>query len=96
MQVLADLVLLDDLTVSGNKHVDDACAAKLAKLPALRIALLSGTSLTDEGLMTLAKAGPKFERVGVARTNVTSAGIEAFRKARPQCQVDATDGKAKK
>ncbi len=96
LKALEPLVELDDFTASGSKGIDDRGAAVLAKLPKLRIALLSGTTLTDKGLMEFAPAHAVFGRIGVARTNVTPAGIAAFQKERPGCRVDATDAKGKK
>jgi hypothetical protein len=65
---------------------NDATAPLLAELANLQVLNLDGTSVTDEGLLRLGEA-PKLTTLSLRRTAVTATGVEAFQKARPECEV---------
>ncbi|HEX7379088.1 MAG TPA: hypothetical protein VF278_18340, partial [Pirellulales bacterium] len=66
----------------------DRCAAALGETPTLvRDIDLTNSGLTDEGLARLSTQ-PMLEQLHIRGTKVTSAGVEAFKKALPDCNVD--------
>lgn len=78
------------LSLWNIEGLDDGVAIALTELERLEVLDLSRTSLTDEGLMTLANI-PSLRRLYVSRTNVTAPGVAAFRDKHPQCWISWYD-----
>ncbi len=83
---LKDLQALAWLWLDDCKALTDACVPHLVKLQALEMVTLSNTKLTDKGLLALA-ALPKLSSVSCAGTAVTQAGVDAFKKKKPEADV---------
>ncbi len=82
---LADLELLYSEGFAGptlTNHVADV----LEPLSNLTTLNLTGAKLTDPGLLRL-QVLKKLTRLQLARTQVTAAGLKAFRNAVPRCEV---------
>jgi hypothetical protein len=60
--------------------------AQLLRLQGLSRVNLAGTKITDDGLQELAKL-PNLELVCVNRTQVTAAGVDRLKGARPDVTV---------
>lgn len=87
LPALVALSNLEVLVLAGTK-VTDAGLAHLAKLPQLkevRLAALPG--VTDAGLMKLKDCKALTTIVVNQKTGTTPAGIAAFRRERPDCEV---------
>lgn len=69
--VLATLTRLEKVDLA-NLPVDDASAAALLAMPAMRVVRLDGTPITDAALRT---AGPALTELYVSKTKVTDAGL---------------------
>lgn len=74
------------LNLWNVQGIDDTIARHLEELEGLEMLDLSRTALTDEGLMELAN-NASLHRLYVSRTNVTAAGVAAFREANPSCWI---------
>lgn len=81
-----NLTALEKLTLWQAKRVDDSAMPGLAKLPKLQNLDISETAVGDEGLKALA-AAPAIRRIAARRSKITAAGVEAFRRAKPDCEV---------
>ena len=81
---LATYVNLTDLDLSGTA-VTDAGLAKLKPLTQLRRLILANTKITDATLKSLSDF-KVLRRLDVSGAQVTLNGVEAFRKARPECR----------
>jgi Leucine-rich repeat (LRR) protein len=86
VQTLASLRALERLSLWNVKGVDDAAATHLAALATLTTLDLSNTAVSDQTLAKLA-ALAGLRRLYVNETNVTGAGLAAFKKQRPACVV---------
>jgi hypothetical protein len=74
------------LSLWNCKALDDSAAPALASLPKLRHLDLSYTSVGDETLKDLA-ALPDLKMVYLTDTKVTAAGVDAFRRQKPEIFV---------
>lgn len=89
---IASLKELSSLEVLGlgSTRVTDAGLAQLGKLPSLHGVGLSNLAITDEGLRHL-KSIKRLKQIqiwGLKETQVTQAGIEELKRARPELQAD--------
>jgi hypothetical protein len=76
---------LEELSLWKADKVDDGAAPALARCVRLRMLDLSETRVTDA---TLAKLGPlPLRRLYLAGASVTAAGVEAYRREHPECEV---------
>ena len=71
---VADVASVTSLNLSGSKAVTDADLHHLARLPNLRHLDLSGTAITDRGLVVLRDLS-KLETISLAMTHVTDEGV---------------------
>lgn len=88
LKTLASLRNLQRLSLWNVKGIDDSAAPVLAGLGNLTSLDLSNTSIGDETLARLAKS-TRLKHLYVSETNVTAAGVAAFRKQRPSSVVSA-------
>jgi Leucine-rich repeat (LRR) protein len=88
IEQLAALPNLERLNLWQAKRIDDAAAAQLAALPRLAILDLAGTAISDLGLERLSEL-KSLRKLFVGGTRVTAAGVEAFKRAHPACEVSA-------
>ncbi|MEO7319491.1 MAG: hypothetical protein ABIZ56_10925, partial [Chthoniobacteraceae bacterium] len=82
---LAKLKSLSILSVAGTSFGDVAAAALVGHND-IRQLDLKETALTDAGLAKLARL-TRLQSLNLHGTNVTAAGVEAFKKAVPKCVV---------
>jgi Leucine-rich repeat (LRR) protein len=83
---LIQLQNLERLSLWRVKRIDDGAAAQIAGLKHVNTLDLSETAITDHALEQM--AGMKqLRRLYLSGSKVTSAGLEAFRRAVPQCEV---------
>jgi Leucine-rich repeat (LRR) protein len=88
LKTLTSLRNLQRLSLWNVKGIDDSAAPVLAGLGNLTSLDLSNTSVGDETLARLTKM-THLKRLYVSETNVTPAGLAAFRKQRPASVVSA-------
>lgn len=81
---------LRELSLWNVQGIDDTIAGPLTKLERLEMLDLSRTPVTDRGLRELASSS-SLRRLYVSRTNVTAAGLNAFREANRQCWISWSD-----
>ena len=86
LSALKTLPELERLSLWNCKALDDSSAPALAALPKLRNVDLSYTSVGDETLKGLA-AVADLKLVYLTDTKVTAAGVDAFRKQKPESFV---------
>src|SRR2546430_16028974 len=86
IESLAPLPLLERLSLWQAKKVDDSAAAAIAALKNLKTLDVSETSIGDAGLEKL-RALAGLRGLYLTGSHVTAAGVEAFRKERPECRV---------
>jgi Leucine-rich repeat (LRR) protein len=83
---LSGFSMLEKLSLWKAKRVDDKVAATIAALKGLVTLDISETQVTDVGLKQIGTV-PKLRHLYARGTSITSAGVEAFRRANPNCQV---------
>jgi internalin A len=88
LKTLTSLRNLQRLSLWNVKGIDDSAAPILAALGNLTSLDLSNTSVGDETLARLTKMA-HLKRLYMSETNVTPAGLSAFRKQRPASMVSA-------
>jgi len=86
LSALKKLPELQRLSLWNCKVLDDSAAPTLAALPRLRNVDLSYTSVGDETLKGLASL-PDLKVVYLTETKVTAAGLDAFRRQKPESFV---------
>ena len=69
----------------SDTQITDAAVDVIVAVPSLRVVNLSGTAISDEGLMRLGNS--KMSLIDVARTRVTQHGIAEFERRRPDAKV---------
>ncbi len=70
----------------GPTHITDEGAGHLATLTKLESLMIQNTEVTDVGLRRL-EGLANLKRLDITGTQVTSAGIEHFREAIPECEI---------
>ena len=90
------LVLLALLALQGQQEpdklklpsstTDEQLAEKLKGLTNLETLVLTGTKITDAGLVHL-KGLTKLERLSLYDTKTTPAGIKSLQEALPDCKI---------
>lgn len=91
-EVLAKLVGLRRLALSFCA-VDDACAAQLARLPALEALDLAGSrELTDDGLAKLGTLSTLRKLDLNVCHGITADGVASLRERLPECELTLPDG----
>jgi internalin A len=83
---LTKLPKLRRLNVSQSDRIDDKASQFVLRLPKLEALDLSETRITDE-LLDQISTLKQLKVLVVAGTKVTPAGLERFRKARPDCKL---------
>ena len=83
------LARLENLEVLAlrDTQITSRGLADIAKLPRLKHLYLLRTAVDDEGLQHLVKI-ESLNTLDVQLTRVTAAGVERFRRARPECRVE--------
>ena len=90
---LGELRDLSKLSLSGAEAIDDAAAAGLAELAGLAVLDLSETKITDKALQGILPLS-NLRHLYVDGTEVSRAGVDAFRQRRPACEVYWSAGAA--
>lgn len=75
------------LGLQDNIAFDDVCLAYLAASPQLEELYLSGTSITDHGLIYL-RSLKNLRQLDLKDTNVTPAAVASLRRVLPDCNID--------
>jgi hypothetical protein len=85
---MATMASLNHVTVQNvSPQITDDGLAHLAKIPGLQHVNISGaTSITDAGLQHF-RGKQQLRRLWLSRSQVTDAGVAAFRQVMPNCQV---------
>lgn len=86
LEPLTKLPKLRRVSLWRSVRVDDKAAEYLTRMKTLEVLDLSDTSVTDKLLDQLVGMKP-LKTLVVAGAKVTPAGVERFRKARPDCRV---------
>ena len=72
----------------ARTSITDAALRRLNRRPLEELRLDSNTGITDAGLAELAGI-PSIRRLYLRGSdNLTAAGVDAFRRAHPECSVD--------
>jgi hypothetical protein len=88
LSTISRLQKLTRLDVGYNKDITDKGAAQLSKLVNLEWLNIYHSSVTDQTLTVLADL-PKLKYVQIHGSQVTEAGVRAFRRSRPDCSIRA-------
>jgi len=83
---LKGLVELETLDLQGCRSLTPDCVEPILSMVKLADLNLAETAIDDAGLLKLAPL-EHLKRVKVSRSNVTSDGIAAFKKLKPDCAV---------
>jgi serine/threonine protein kinase/formylglycine-generating enzyme required for sulfatase activity len=88
LKSLASLTNLERLDLGfSNGRISDSGVAALANLQKLQFLNIYDSSLTDRALSEVFSTLPDLQKLELTRTNVTEAGVEAFKKEKPSCEV---------
>jgi hypothetical protein len=86
LEPVTKMTKLQRLNVWQCARIDDKAAQHLLKIKSLEILDLGDTAVTDKLLEDL--AGMKnLKLLLVGGSRITPAGVEQFRKARPECRI---------
>jgi hypothetical protein len=77
---------LKTLVFRDNNKFNDSCLPEILKLTQVHYFYLSGSQITDAGLVHLREA-TGLQLVELGKTNVTEEGVDRFQEAHPDCQV---------
>ncbi|MSV29197.1 MAG: hypothetical protein EXQ52_10725 [Bryobacterales bacterium] len=86
LESLVPLEKLERLSLWSARGIDDTAAPRLAAMKSLAVLDLAQTAVTDRTLERLAGLGG-LRHLFVSGTKVTGPGVEAFRRARPDCEI---------
>ncbi|MFM7835318.1 MAG: hypothetical protein ACKPJD_26270, partial [Planctomycetaceae bacterium] len=84
----ANITTLRRLDVSHAPTVNDAALTAVSQMPALEEFQLGSAQVTDAGLLELAASKSLRKLTFSGLKQVTPAGIERLRKARPELQIE--------
>ena len=78
------------INFNDNEFLNDACAKRFRDIEGLKKLSLKNTGLTDAAVTEL-KSLSNLEEMDLTGTKITTDGIEAIRKALPNCNVVSDD-----
>jgi len=71
----------------SNNRISDASAEHLLNLKMLTVLNIYDSRITDKTLLSVLAKLPNLRSVELTATQVTSAGIEEFKRTKPECRV---------
>lgn len=81
---------LRHLDIAGLEGLTEEHLTSLCSLPALQVLVLTGCEKVDDGTLRHLARIETLRELRLRSTSVTEAGLEAFRKRRPECEVETT------
>src|SRR5207245_60844 len=86
LEMLASLPKLERLSLWRVKRIDDSAASHLAAMRHLAVLDLAETPVTDKTLAAL-QSNKTLRKLYLRGSEATTAGVDALRRASPQCEV---------
>jgi hypothetical protein len=77
---------LERLSLWRVKRIDDGAAEQLARMKRLAVLDLAETVFSDRGLEQI-RSMKQLRKLYLGGSAVTSAGVDAFRRANPLCEL---------